>query len=142
MVVLTQSATLVNFLRLALKSWELYLKLGGILPPEEKFHLEGTLMLGGNLKSESTINRMEKPCPWHPSHGASLFKAIHMPPQDRLRLPHLIRGTFLPKEIHTSRQDKIRRLHNNPLMEKFPTQPSTLKTHPVILRSHKLLKTL
>jgi hypothetical protein len=141
LVVPTQPETLVNFSRLALKSRELHLKLGGTLPPEDKFHSEGTLMLGGNLKSESTINRMNNLCPWHPTHGAFLFKATHMPPQDRLCLPHLIRGMSLSKEIHTSRQDKICRLRNNLLMDKCPTQPSTLKTHPVILRSHKLLTT-
>ena len=142
MVVLTQSATLVNLPRLALKSRELCLMLGGTLPLEGKSHLGGTLMLGGNLKPESTTSHKEKLCLWHPTRGASLFKAIHMPPQDKLCLPHLTHGTFLSKEIHTSRQDKIRRLRNNLLMDKCPTQPSTLKTHPVILRSHRLLKTL
>jgi hypothetical protein len=133
---------LVNFSRLALKSRELCLKLGGTLPPEGKSHSEGTLMLGGNLKLESTINHKDKRCPWHPTRGTSLFKAIHIPPQDQLCLPHLTRGTFLSKEIHISRQDKIHRLRNNLLMDKCPTQPSTLKTHPVILRSHKLLTTI
>ena len=139
LVALTQSATLVNFSRLALKSRELCLKLGGTLPPEGKSHSGGTLMLGGNFKLDSTTNHKDKLCPWHPTRGASLFKAIHMPPQDKLCLPHLTHGAFLSKEIHTSRQDKIRRLRNKILMDKCPTQPSTLKTHPVILRSHKLL---
>ena len=142
MVALTQSATLVNFSRLALKSRELRLKPGGTLPPEDKSHSEDTLMLGGNLKLESTINPKDKMCPCHPTRGASLSKVIHMPPRDQLSLPHLIRGTFLLKEIHTFRQDKIHRLRNNLLMDKCPTQPSTLKTHPVILHSHKLLKAL
>ena len=36
-----------------------------------------------------------------------------MPLRDKLCLPHPTHGTFLSKETHTSRQDKIRRLHNN-----------------------------
>jgi hypothetical protein len=95
------------------------LMLGGILPPEDKFHSGGTLILGGNLKSESTINHKDKMCLSHPIHGASLFKEICMPPWD-----------------------KMFRLRNNPLMDKCQTHPITLKTHPVILRSHMLLKTL
>ena len=118
MVVLTQSATRVNLSRLALKSRELYLKLGGTLPSKGKSHSGGTLILGGNLKSESTINHKGKLCPLHPIRGASLFKEIRMPPWD-----------------------KMFRLHNNPLMEKCQTHPITLKTHPVILCSHMLLKT-
>jgi hypothetical protein len=117
-------------------SRELYLKLGGILPPEDKFHSGGTLMLGGilppedkfhsgdtlmlggSLNPESTINHMDKMCP-----------------------PHPIRGTSFPKETHSSRQDKMFRPRNNPLMDKCQTHPITHKTHPVILRSHMLLKT-
>ena len=142
LVVLTQSATLVNLLRLALKSRELYLKLGGILLPEDKFHSGGTLILGGNLNPEYTINHKDKMCPRHLIRGASLFKEIHMPPQDKMCLPHLIHGTFLFQETRTSWQDKIRRLRNNLFMDKCPTQPTTLKTHPVIPRSPMLLKTL
>jgi hypothetical protein len=100
-VVLTQSVTLVNLSRLALKSRELYLKLGGTLPPEGKSHSGGTLMLGGNLKPESTISHKDKLCPLHPIRGASLFKEIRMPPRDKLCLPHLTHGTFLSKETHT-----------------------------------------
>ena len=132
----------VSHLHLALRSWELYLMLGGILPPEDKFHSGGTLVLGGNLKSESTINHKDKMCPSHPIRGASLFKEICMPLRDKLCLPHLTHGTFLSQETHTSQKDKIHRLRNNLLMKKCPTQPITLKTHPVILRSHILLKTL
>jgi hypothetical protein len=91
---------------------------GGILPPEEKFHSGGTLMLGGSLNPESTTNHTDKMC-----------------------LPHPIRGTSLSWEIHSSWQDTILRLCNNLLMEKCQTQPITLKTHPVILCSYMLLKT-
>jgi hypothetical protein len=114
---------------------------GGHPPTGGQIPFGGTLMLGGNLKSESTINHKDKTCPPHPIHGASLFKEIRMPPRDKMCLPHLIHGTFLFQETHTSQQDKILRLHNNLLMDKCPTQPITLKTHPVILRSHMLLKT-
>jgi hypothetical protein len=89
-----------------------------ILPPEDKFHSGGTLMLGGSLNPESTINHTDKMCP-----------------------PHPIRGTSFFKETHSSRQDKMFRLRNNPLMDKCQTHPITHKTHPVILRSHMLLKT-
>jgi hypothetical protein len=46
----------VSHLHLAFKSRELYLKLGGILPPEDKFHSEGTLMLGGILPPEDKFH--------------------------------------------------------------------------------------
>jgi hypothetical protein len=159
LVILTRSTTLVSHWHIAFKSRELYLKLGGILPPEDKFHSEGTLMLGGilppedkfhsggtlmlggNLKSKSTINHKDKMCPSHPIRGAFLFKEICMPPRDKMYLRHLIHGTFPFQETHNSWQDKTLRLCNNLLMDKCPIQPKTLKTHPVILRSHMLLKT-
>ena len=75
-------------------------------------------MLEGSLNPDPTINCMDKMC-----------------------LPHLIHGTSLFQETHSSQQDKILRLHNNILMEKIQTQPITLKTHLVTLRSHMLLKT-
>jgi hypothetical protein len=136
LVVLTRSATLVSHWHLAFRSREIYLKLGGILPPEDKFHSEGTpmlggilppedkfhsrgtLMLGGSLNLEYTINQKDKMCPPHPMRGASLFKEIHMPPRD-----------------------KMFRLRNNPLMDKCQTHPIIHKTHPVTLRSQMLLKT-
>jgi hypothetical protein len=62
LVVLIRLAVPVSHLRLVLKFRELYLKLGGILPPEDNFHLEGTLMLGGSLNLELTINHMDKMC--------------------------------------------------------------------------------
>jgi hypothetical protein len=142
LVVLTQSAILVNILHLALKSQELYLKMGGILPPRDKFLSGGTLMLGGNLKSDSTINHKGKMCPLYPIRGVSLFKEIRMPPRDKLCLPHLIHGVFLSQETDNSRQEKILRLRNNLLRDKFPTQPILLKTHLGIPRSPMLLKTL
>jgi hypothetical protein len=82
----------------ALRSRELYLKLGGILPPEDKFHSEGTLMLGdilpseekfhsgdtlmlgGSLNPKYTINHKDKMCLSHLIRGVSLFKETHMPP--------------------------------------------------------------
>ena len=54
--------------------------LGGILLLEDKFHSGGTLMLGGNLNPEYTINHKDKMCPLHLIRGASLFKETHMPP--------------------------------------------------------------
>jgi hypothetical protein len=68
---------------------------------EDKSHSGGTLMLGGNLKSESTINHKDKLCSLHPIRGASLFKEICMPPWGKLYLPHLIHGMFLSQETHT-----------------------------------------
>jgi hypothetical protein len=115
---------------------------GGHPPTRGKIPFGGHPHAGGNLKSESTINHKDTMCPLHPIRGASLFKEIRMPPRDKLCLPHLTHGTFLSQETHTSRQDKIHRLCNNLLMDKCPNQPITLKTHPVILCSHKLLKTL
>jgi hypothetical protein len=94
------------------------LMLGGILLPEDKFHSGGTLMLGGNLNPEYTINHKDKMCLPHPIRGASLFKETHMPPQE-----------------------KMCRLRNNPLMGKCQTHPIIHKTHPVILHSQILLKT-
>jgi hypothetical protein len=43
LVVLTRSTTPVSHWNLAFRSWEIYLKLRGILPSEDKFHSEGTL---------------------------------------------------------------------------------------------------
>jgi hypothetical protein len=63
---------------------------GGILPLEENFHLEGTLMMGRNLNPEPTINRMDKMC-----------------------LPHPIRRISLFQETHSSRRDTILKLCNN-----------------------------
>jgi hypothetical protein len=113
---------------MVLKFQEIYLKLGGILPLEDNFHLEGTLMLGGNLNPEPTINHMEKMCLPRPIHGTSLFQ-----------------GT------HSSWGDTILKLHNNLfplkgliyilLMDKHRIWLIILKTHPVILRSHMFLKT-
>jgi hypothetical protein len=136
LVVLICSAVPISHLNLALKSQEIYLKLGGILPSVDKFHSEGTLMLGGilpledkfhsggnpmlggSLNLESITNHKDKMCLPYPIHGASLFKETRMPPPD-----------------------KMFRLRNNPLMEKCQTHPITCKTHLVILCSHILLKT-
>jgi hypothetical protein len=107
-----------SHLHLVLKFRELYLKLGGILPPEDNFHLGGTLMQGGTLNLELTINRMDTMC-----------------------LPHLIHGITLFQETHSSQQDTILKLHNNPLMEKCQIQLIIIKTHPIILCSHMFLKT-
>jgi hypothetical protein len=84
-------------------------------------------MLGGNLNPEPTINRMDKMC-----------------------LPHLIRGTSLFQETHSSQGDTILKLHNNLfplkgpiyilLMEKCQIHLIILKTHLVILCSHMFLE--
>jgi hypothetical protein len=84
-------------------------------------------MLGGNLNLDLTINRMDKMC-----------------------LPHLIRGTSLFQETHSSQGDTILKLQNNLfplkgpiyilLMEKLQIQLIILKTHLVILRSHMFLE--
>jgi hypothetical protein len=117
-VVLIHSVVPISHFHIILKFWELYLKLGGIIPPEDNFHLEGTIMRGGNLNLEPTINLMEKMCP-----------------------PHLICGISLFQEIHSSCGDTILNLHNNLLMDKHQIHLTILKTHLAILHLHMFLKT-
>jgi hypothetical protein len=91
---------------------------GGHHPTGGQFPFGGHPHAGGKPQSGATINHTDKMC-----------------------LPHPIRGMSLFRETHSSRQDTILKLHNNLLMDKCQIQPITLKTHPVILRSHMLLKT-
>ena len=101
MVVLIRSMVLVNHLHLALKSRELYLKLGGILPPEDKSHLEGTLMLGGILPPEDKFH----------SEGTLMLGGI-LPQEEKFHSRGtLMLGGNLKLESTINHKDKMCLLH-------------------------------
>ena len=110
--------------------------LGYILPPEDKFHSEGTLMLGGILLLEDKFHSRGTPILW-----GNLNPEYTINHKDKMCLLHLIHGASLFKETHMPTRDKMFRLSNNTLISKCQTHPIIHKTHPVILRSQTLLKT-